>query len=238
MFSLARALFSPGSAEDRSSLFVWFIDVGSEEARLRASLRPPLKLHVRFSRMQLSRRHMHLRSTLGLRVNRKLSVHESQPLSHTGETKPASLHCRSGVTAKSRIAYGETDCTQCSEQFNLEVPLYTVLRRIEQRFLQHSEEWKGNLQRHMAWHVTASEVNFDFPLCGELSAEGFSRCLYSQILQIRRAQSVRYRVKVGTNLGYALPCSRVWPLTSATDSEGGCSTSPYWSRPKATSATR
>ena len=32
--------------------------VGSEEARLRASLRPPPKLHVRFSRMQLSRRHM------------------------------------------------------------------------------------------------------------------------------------------------------------------------------------
>jgi Na+/H+ antiporter NhaD/arsenite permease-like protein len=31
-------------------------DVGSEEARLRASHRPPLKLHVRFSRMQLSRR--------------------------------------------------------------------------------------------------------------------------------------------------------------------------------------
>ena len=26
MFSLARALFSPGSAEDRSSLFVWFND--------------------------------------------------------------------------------------------------------------------------------------------------------------------------------------------------------------------
>ncbi len=32
------------------------IEVGSEEARLRAGLRPPLKLHVRFSRMQLSRR--------------------------------------------------------------------------------------------------------------------------------------------------------------------------------------
>ncbi len=31
--------------------------VGSEKARLRASLRPPPKLHVRFSRMQLSRRH-------------------------------------------------------------------------------------------------------------------------------------------------------------------------------------
>src|SRR6516162_119546 len=30
--------------------------VGSEEARLHAGLRPPLKLHVQFSRMQLSRR--------------------------------------------------------------------------------------------------------------------------------------------------------------------------------------
>src|SRR3984893_7629734 len=27
MFSLARTLFSPGSAEDRSSLFVWFFDI-------------------------------------------------------------------------------------------------------------------------------------------------------------------------------------------------------------------
>lgn len=53
------------------------------------------------------------------------------------------------------------NCTRRSEQFNLEVPLSTVLRRIEQCFLQHSKEWKGNLQRHMAWEVMASEVNFD-----------------------------------------------------------------------------
>src|SRR6516165_1823834 len=33
-----------------------FIGVGSEEARVRASLRPPLKLHGHISRMQLSRR--------------------------------------------------------------------------------------------------------------------------------------------------------------------------------------
>jgi hypothetical protein len=32
------------------------LEVGSEEARFRAGLRPPLKLHGRFSRMQLSRR--------------------------------------------------------------------------------------------------------------------------------------------------------------------------------------
>jgi hypothetical protein len=36
--------------------FPIFIGVGSEVARLRAGHRPPLKLHVRFSRMQLSRR--------------------------------------------------------------------------------------------------------------------------------------------------------------------------------------
>jgi hypothetical protein len=49
----------------RTALSVGFIrfvsstnatQVGSEEARLRAGLRPPLKLHGRFCRMQLSRR--------------------------------------------------------------------------------------------------------------------------------------------------------------------------------------
>jgi hypothetical protein len=39
-----------------------FAGVGSEVARLRASHRPPLKLYVRFSRIQLSRKHM-LRET-------------------------------------------------------------------------------------------------------------------------------------------------------------------------------
>src|ERR1700722_8863768 len=39
MFSLARTLFSPGSAEDRSSLFVWFIGsmVRSDSSRACAS---------------------------------------------------------------------------------------------------------------------------------------------------------------------------------------------------------
>jgi hypothetical protein len=39
-----------------ASLFATFLGVGSEEARLRAGLRPPPKLHVQFSRMQLSQR--------------------------------------------------------------------------------------------------------------------------------------------------------------------------------------
>ena len=61
-FPLAAPLPSTASAEHSSNgnkacpLFGGFFSVGSEEARLRASLRPPLKLHVRFSRMQLSRR--------------------------------------------------------------------------------------------------------------------------------------------------------------------------------------
>ena len=37
------------------------VSVGSEEARLRAGHRPPLKLHGRFSRKQLSRRHLRRR---------------------------------------------------------------------------------------------------------------------------------------------------------------------------------
>jgi hypothetical protein len=45
----------------RSTVITRFSAVGSEEARLRAGLRPPLKLHGRFSRMQLSRRHLERR---------------------------------------------------------------------------------------------------------------------------------------------------------------------------------
>lgn len=41
--------------------FVTEVTVGSEVARLRAGHRPPPKLHVRFSRMQLSRRRAPLR---------------------------------------------------------------------------------------------------------------------------------------------------------------------------------
>ena len=55
-FSLVRALPSTTSAKAITSLFGDFIGVGSEVARLRASHRPPLKLYVRFSRIQLSRR--------------------------------------------------------------------------------------------------------------------------------------------------------------------------------------
>src|SRR6202049_852781 len=56
VFSLISSLPSSLSANDVPPLFEGFIGVGSEEARLRAGLRPPLKLHVRFSRMQLARR--------------------------------------------------------------------------------------------------------------------------------------------------------------------------------------
>jgi hypothetical protein len=57
VFSLVGRLPSrPSAGADLPPLFGPFAGVGSEEARLRAGLRPPPKLHVRFSRMQLSRR--------------------------------------------------------------------------------------------------------------------------------------------------------------------------------------
>src|SRR5260370_8723570 len=55
-FPLARPLPSIPSAAGCPTLFRNFSGVGSEEARLRAGLRPPLNLHVRISRMQLLRR--------------------------------------------------------------------------------------------------------------------------------------------------------------------------------------
>jgi hypothetical protein len=82
---------------------------------------------------------VYLCPTLGLRVDKKDSIHKFQPLSHTGDTKPASQDCHLGIKANSRIAHGEMDYIRRSEQFNLEVPLSTVPRRIEERFLQHSE---------------------------------------------------------------------------------------------------
>jgi hypothetical protein len=50
-----RVIPPPACGFQCSALRFVMTPVGSEEARLRAGLRPPLKLHVRFSRMQLSR---------------------------------------------------------------------------------------------------------------------------------------------------------------------------------------
>jgi len=58
MFSLAGRLPSMPSADSFPSLFGHFVGVGSEEARLRAGLRPPLKLHGRFSRAKCARAHL------------------------------------------------------------------------------------------------------------------------------------------------------------------------------------
>src|SRR5215471_9508651 len=49
----------PWPPVSRALRFPTFVGVGSEEARRRAGLRPPPKLHVQFSRMQLSRRLRH-----------------------------------------------------------------------------------------------------------------------------------------------------------------------------------
>ena len=46
MFSLARTLFSPGSAEDCSSLFVWFIDSMARSDSSRACVSALVALHT------------------------------------------------------------------------------------------------------------------------------------------------------------------------------------------------
>src|SRR5205809_3670337 len=56
VFSLVSGLPSTTSAGGIPLWFGCFVNVGSEVARLRAGRRPPLKLYVQFSRIQLSRR--------------------------------------------------------------------------------------------------------------------------------------------------------------------------------------
>jgi hypothetical protein len=87
MFSLVSGLPSTASAGGRPPLFGCFAGVGSEEARLRASLRPPPKLHVRFSRMQLSRRHL-------VPETRPREQQPSGPLRHVCQVDPGRQYPR------------------------------------------------------------------------------------------------------------------------------------------------
>ena len=80
--------------------------VGSEEARLRAGLRPPLKLHVRFSRMQLLRRRMVPSCN---RRYQSHQIHQPQPIRIETTCKVVSIRCsRSPVMqAGLFVAYGK-----------------------------------------------------------------------------------------------------------------------------------
>src|SRR5215471_759032 len=75
--------------------------VGSEEARLRAGLRTPLKLHVQFSRMQLSRR---------------LSDAEMQEKELNRSTEQARTHRKAwpqAAVSSQHCANAGTDATRC-----------------------------------------------------------------------------------------------------------------------------
>jgi hypothetical protein len=55
LFPVVSVMQPPDPTPSLQPYYRAFIAVGSEEARLRADLRPPLKLQVQFSRVQLSR---------------------------------------------------------------------------------------------------------------------------------------------------------------------------------------
>src|SRR5712664_316803 len=82
------------------------------------------------------------RSTLGLRVDGKLPVHQLQPLRHTDEAKPAGFHCFLNVKTESRIAHGEVDHIRRVAQFYIEAPHAAVLNGILQGFLLYAEKAK------------------------------------------------------------------------------------------------
>src|SRR6516162_4408262 len=67
--------------------------VGSEEARLRAGLRPPLKLHVQFSRMQLSRRFNFRDASEGINRTRLTSPYSPYRVRRGSRSQPALRQC-------------------------------------------------------------------------------------------------------------------------------------------------
>jgi hypothetical protein len=74
--------------------FIVFTTVGSEEARFRAGLRPPLKLHGRFSRMQLSRRRDTTRKQLSSWVGACPGDEESAGVSYNHRSPKGNRHNR------------------------------------------------------------------------------------------------------------------------------------------------
>ncbi len=82
------------------------IAVGSEEARLRAGLRPPLKLHVQVCCMQLSRR----LSDAGMTEKELSRATEQARIRHKAWAKTAasSQHCANAYTDATRSVVGSS----------------------------------------------------------------------------------------------------------------------------------
>src|SRR2546425_13271011 len=82
------------------------IAVGSEEARLRAGLRPPLKLHVQVSCMQLSRR----LSDAGMTAKELSRAAEQARIRHKAWATAAasSQHCANAYTDATRSGAGSS----------------------------------------------------------------------------------------------------------------------------------
>src|SRR5258705_7072791 len=117
-----------------------------------SSLLLPSRTHGMTSRIE---RHASVdrRTTIGLRVDGKLPIHQLHPLCHTDKAKPAGFHCLLDVKTGSRIAHGEVDRVRGVAQLDIEVPQAAVLDCILQRFLQDTKEAKRNLLRKRAWDL-------------------------------------------------------------------------------------
>jgi hypothetical protein len=75
------------------------------------------------------------RATIGLRVDRKLSIHQLHPLRHTDKAKATGFHCLLRVKTTSRIAHGEFDRIRRAAQLGIKVSHAAVLARILHGFL-------------------------------------------------------------------------------------------------------
>ena len=72
------------------------------------------------------------RTTFGLRVDGKVSLHQLQPLLNAVETKPFDFPCRFEVKAHATIADRQLNLIRCCSQSSIELPHTAMLHRIVQ----------------------------------------------------------------------------------------------------------
>src|SRR5438874_1986401 len=94
-------------------------------------------------------------TTLGLRFDRKSSVHKFYTFLHADKAQAATLLGGFAVKAYAGIPHSEMNLVRSSPQLHFEVPYPTVLCGIVEGFLEHPVEANRNVRRQGAWQIVA-----------------------------------------------------------------------------------
>ena len=79
-------------------------------------------------------------TTLGLRIDRKRTIHQIQSFLHADESKPSAFLCRFAIKSCAGVADRKMNLIRLSPQSRFDPPHPTVFRRILEGFLQNTEQ--------------------------------------------------------------------------------------------------